>query len=297
MIKIPMSYIYNYIHIYLILIILAQAQAQPVEPKHGEDHGHLHHNLNQREIMTATTSTSTTIPKPYDTLSYNFANATCTSFYQTWLTNKTITDCHAVSLLLENSNAFFHTLNSATATSSILDKTCSADLTKCTTIMTNLASELRDPSNCGADYDAGNAVVKSTYRDLVAYEPVYRATCLTNPASGDYCFVDAVSNTTAPDDYNVYFVPLGTALESGAKPSCGKCLAATMRLYARWAAVDGQPLDGSYLASAEVVNANCGVGFASTNVTLGREVSGAGRVSGFKVQMGVLSLLAALWLT
>ena len=52
-----------------------------------------------------------------------------------------------------------------------------------------------------------------------------------------------------------------------------------MGVYADWAAVDGQPLAGSYLPSAKVVQRACGEGFVDVNVTVagngGGEVNGA----------------------
>ncbi|KAJ5877542.1 hypothetical protein N7455_001007 [Penicillium solitum] len=226
--------------------------------------------IRRRTIVTASTSTTTGMPKPFDTLSYNFANSsTCIDFFTKWRANTTISNCNAISLLIENSNAFFHTLNSAPATSRILDTSCSADVSQCASIMTALAADLLKTENCGDDYENGNSVVKGTYRDLVAYEPMYRATCLTNPSTKDYCFVDAVSNSTVPDDYSVYLMPLGTPLTSGDVPTCNKCLKATMELFSGWARRDGQSLDSTYLPSAKIVNAHCGDGFASTNITVG----------------------------
>ncbi|CAI7572002.1 unnamed protein product [Penicillium viridicatum] len=225
--------------------------------------------IRRRTIVTASTST-TEIPKPFDTLSYNFANSTtCIDFFAKWRANTTITNCNAISLLIENSNAFFHTLNSAPATSRILDTSCSANVTQCASIMTSLAADLLKPDNCGDDYENDNSVVKGTYRDLVAYEPMYRATCLTNPSTKNYCFVDAVSNPTVPDDYSVYLMPLGTPLSSGDVPTCNKCLKATMELFSGWARRDGQSLDSTYLPSAKIVNAHCGDEFAWTNITVG----------------------------
>ncbi|KAJ6080448.1 hypothetical protein N7467_010201 [Penicillium canescens] len=236
-----------------------------------------HEKALQRRILTASTSSPSELPTPYDTLSYDFANSTsCINFYKKWRANSTITDCHAVSLLLANSNSFFHTLTSAAATSRVLDASCSQDVSQCSAIMTSLAADLLHSDNCAEDYGNGNAVVTGTYKDLVAYEPMYRATCLTSPSTQDYCFVDAVSNSSAPDDYNVYFMPIGSALSAGAKPTCSQCLQATMDLFARWAKKDGQSLDTTYLPSARIINAHCGAGFANTNVTVGSNQVTAG---------------------
>jgi hypothetical protein len=308
-----MSHIHN-IYIYIILISIfclsiTKAQVEPytssahhpraiIADRQPKQHKH-EHGAARRTIITATSTTTTSMPEPYDTLAYNFANTTsCQNFYKTWRANSTITNCHAISLLLENSNAFFHTLSSATSTSRVLDTACAANAATCSTIMTNLAADLIKPSNCGADYANNNAVVKGTYRDLVAYEPMYRATCLTNPQTESYCFADAATNTSSPADYDVYFMPLGSALGGGSTPSCTLCLQATMEVFARWATVNGQALDRTYLPSARVVNAHCGEGFAKTNVTVGVEVVGGSErvgVSGVGV-LTVAVLVSMVWL-
>ncbi|KAJ5400155.1 hypothetical protein N7465_010644 [Penicillium sp. CMV-2018d] len=251
--------------------------------------------IRRRTIVTASPST-TEIPKPFDTLSYNFANSsTCIDFFAKWRANTTITNCNAISLLIENSNAFFHTLNSAPATSRILDTSCSADVSQCASIMTSLAADLLKPDNCGDDYENDNSVVKGTYRDLVAYEPMYRATCLTNPSTKNYCFVDAVSNSTVPDDYSVYLMPLGTPLTGGDVPTCNRCLKATMELFSGWARRDGQSLDSTYLPSAKIVNAHCGDGFAWTNITVGSvDVRAGAGLAAPLPKLGISTVMALL---
>ena len=220
-------------------------------------------------------STNSVMPTAFDTISDNFANATCVSFFKKFLSNTTVTDCHAVSLLLENSNSFFHTLTSAQATSRVLDTACSEPLSKCSIIMTNLASQMLSDSNCGQDYQSGNSFVQGAYEDLMAYEPMYLATCLTNSATGDYCFVDAVQNSAAPNDYNVYLMPLGSTIGTG-NLTCSQCLKDTMTTFVHWAMVDGQTLDTTYLPSARQVNKLCGAGFANVNITVGSDTVTSG---------------------
>lgn len=119
--------------------------------------------------------------------------------------------------------------------------------------------------------------------NLVVYEPVYRASCLKDPGTDEYCFVDAVTNSSSPADYALYFLPFGEVLpDHGKGPSCTPCLKASMRVFRDWARRDGQPLAGSYLPSAKVVNRYCGDGFADLNVTVGDQrvaaTSGGGGV-------------------
>ncbi|KAJ5807886.1 hypothetical protein N7474_009155 [Penicillium riverlandense] len=234
------------------------------------------------------TSTSTSIsvvskstesfvfPTPFDTLANTFANASCSAFFANFLANSTIMDCHAVSLLLENSVSFFHILSSATETSHVLDIACNAPVTRCADILSSLANDMLKDENCGPDYSQGNSVVQGAYDDMVAYEPLYHATCLTNPVTQNYCFVDAVKNASAPADYNTYFVPLGETLGSHGLVTCNQCLQATMGLFASWATHDDQPLDKSYLPSARALNGQCGAGFVPTNITVGADKVNAG---------------------
>ncbi|KAJ5893281.1 hypothetical protein N7495_004972 [Penicillium taxi] len=215
------------------------------------------------------------MPTPFDTLAFNFANASCATFFDNFLANDTIADCHAVSLLLQHSNSFFHILSSSAETSRVLDTTCSEEVSECSAIMTSLAQEMLSDDNCGADFNSGNAYVKATYQDLMAYEPVYHATCLVNPTTSNYCFADAASNTTAPGDYAVYLIPLGTTFTSTTL-TCNECLQATMDIYATYARENNQALDSDYIDSAKRVNEFCGAKFANTSVTLGSESVTAG---------------------
>ena len=288
---------YNPLYLILITILcLSIATAQPVESNAIIQSGG-YQGKAARDIVTASNTTSTDMPTPYDTLAYNFANTTsCIDFYTTWRANKTITDCHAISLLLENSNAFFHTLRSSAAITRVLETSCTQDAKRCASIMNDLAADLLKSDNCREDYHNGNSVVKGTYRDLVAYEPMYRATCLRNPVTENYCFVDAASNSTSPDDYNAYFMPLGNALAVGSKPTCSSCLQATVDLFSGWAKVDGQPLATTYLSSARTINAHCGAGFAVTNITVGSDAvtGGAGIAIPLPGLGMVMSVLVAL---
>ncbi|KAJ5444482.1 uncharacterized protein N7458_008354 [Penicillium daleae] len=233
-----------------------------------------------RSIVTADNSSSSDLPSAFDTLSNNFANATCVAFFDTFRSNSSFTDCYPVSVLLGNSNSFFHTLTSAVATSHVLDVACSQPVAKCASIMNSLAKEMLHHSNCGGDYESNNSVVQSVYQELMAYEPMYRASCLSNPDTKDYCFVDAVTNTTAPNDYNIYFIPIGSTLSASGKLTCNECLQATMKIFAHWATIDGQSLDSTYVPSAKVVNNYCGSNFVTTNVTVGSDkvTSGAEQV-------------------
>ncbi|KAL4938111.1 hypothetical protein BDV06DRAFT_201730 [Aspergillus oleicola] len=237
---------------------------------HSLSHEHLQNQI-ARSIQTASSS-STDFPTAFDTsLTNNFTTTTCPTFFKSFLSDSSFTNCHAISTLLRDSTSFFHTLTSAASTSLVLDTACAADVSSCTETMSNLASDLLDDSNCGQDYADGNPLVTNAYYDMIVYEPIYRATCLQNPESQNYCFVDAVTNASNPADYDVYSLPYGSTISSKPLPTCGACLQATLDVFSKWAQVEDQPLAQSYLPSANVVNEKCGAGFANVNITAGVE--------------------------
>ena len=263
----------------LTLSVVGQAQPDDAESTHGSISPYIEENrvlFLKRSDSSADNSSYTEVPAAFDTLSNNFANASCVSFFDKFRSNSTFTDCLAVSLLLGNSNSFFHILTSAVNTAYVLDAACAQPVDKCASVMTSLAEQMMHKDHCAQDYQAGNSVVESVYQELIAYEPVYRVSCLTNPETKQYCFVDAVTNTSAPNDYNVYFVPIGSTLTSSGPITCNKCLKETFDIYAQWASVNGQSLDTTYVPSANLVNNYCGSGFANTNVTLGSLKAAAG---------------------
>ncbi|RJE17970.1 hypothetical protein PHISCL_09697, partial [Aspergillus sclerotialis] len=246
-----------------------QLQRQPQSQSQTEEQSE-YFNPTLDLTKRASPSSDWTFPTPFDTsLSSNFTTKSCPKFFSSLLSNPSLLNCHALSLLLQDSTSFFHTLTSLPFTSRTLDTACAAPVSKCSSLLTDFANKLLDQSNCGKDYSLGNPLVRNLYRDLVAYEPVYRSSCLTSSESNStgYCFVDAVfSNNSA--DYNLYFLPLGGELTRGVHLTCSTCLQATMGVYADWAAVEGQPLARSYIPSAKVVENACGKGFVDVNVTV-----------------------------
>lgn len=218
-------------------------------------------------------SNTDSLPTPFDTnLSTNFSSESCPKFFNEFLSNTTITDCHAISLLLHDSTSFFHALTSAAATSHILDLACAAPVHHCTEIMSQLATRLLKDDACGRDHKRGNPLVTDAYIAMLTYEPVYRATCLKNPDTMDYCLVDAATNSSSPQNLDVYSLPAGVPLASP-YPTCNHCLQASLEIFSRWAQIDGQPLDRSYLPSALAINRHCGENFANVNIAVGRQKS------------------------
>ncbi|KAL3481177.1 hypothetical protein BJX99DRAFT_253837 [Aspergillus californicus] len=236
----------------------------PVNIKVHHGHGHEH--------LPRSSASATTFPTSFDTsLTNNFTTTSCPSFFTSFLSDSTFTNCHAISTLIRDSTSFFHTLSSAASTSHVLDIACAANVTTCASTMSSFASALLDDSNCAQDYEAGNPLVTNAYTNMITYEPIYRATCLQNPETSDYCFVDAAMNSSNSADYDIYLLPYGSTIVSAPYPTCNSCLQASLDIFSQWAQVDGQPLADSYLPTAEAVNSRCGADFANVNITAGEE--------------------------
>jgi len=203
-------------------------------------------------------------------------------------------------MLLESSNSFFQAEKSVTRITQTLDATCDADLTTCTTFLSNLANNLTTPANCQSDYKAQNPIVAQILTSLVAYKPLYQASCLKNPASGAYCFADAITNASSPTDAYVYYLPLNNSLPGGSQPTCSACLQNTMAVFDSAAANRTQPVSSTYAAAAQLINVQCGPGFVNASIPA-PVASGAGsnvRVveAGGPVGALVLALVVAAWL-
>ena len=126
--------------------------------------------------------------------------------------------------------------------------------------MASLATQIRDPTNCGADLLLQNPVVQQAYNGLIGYEPLYRAGCLTD-GGGSYCFANAVTNSSAPTSSYVYYLPLGVQLPAGTQPSCNQCLQDTMTIFAAAASNSSVPLNSDYTEAAQLVDSKCGTTF------------------------------------
>ena len=116
----------------------------------------------------------------------------------------------------------------------------------------------------------------------MAYEPVYRATCLKQQAStandstqsrDGYCFEAALSSPN-PSDLSPYYTALGLNLPANSNPTCSACLKQTMQIFAQYAVRKEQPLAGTYLSCAGEIDVGCGAEFADANLKVGSANSG-----------------------
>lgn len=193
----------------------------------------------------------------------------------------------------------------------VLDASCSPNVTFCASYLSSLASSLISPEACEAEYRAGHTVVRDAYVAMIAYAPVYSATCLKDSSSssssgeeetvgGGYCYANAVMNFSNPSSVYVYHLALNVSLPGSTVPSCGGCLKETMQVYHAAAADRKQPVAGVYVKAAKMVNVVCGVGFV--NETLPEEMVSSSSAGSRAVALGGMvpflttAVAAVLWL-
>ena len=120
-------------------------------------------------------------------------------------------------------------------------------------------------SACKSDYNGNNPQVVQAYNGLIAYEPLYRASCLKDN-NASYCYANAVTNTTNNgEDAYPYSLPLGVTLGGGSRPTCNSCLQNTMAIFSTFAGNTTQPLSQTYSSAAQQITIYCGTSFV--NVT------------------------------
>jgi hypothetical protein len=124
-------------------------------------------------------------------------------------------------------------------------------------------------------------MIRQAYAGLITYDVLYRASCLKNnpdpQATGqnnnNYCFANAITNTSNPTDSYIYYLPLGIPLPPGSLPTCSGCLKDTMALFATAASNKSQPLNLDYVDAATMVDRDCGPNFV--NATMNADSSSA----------------------
>jgi hypothetical protein len=165
----------------------------------------------------------------------------------------------------KTSNGFFNAERSPVLLAQTLDATCSVNFTVCSTLMASLAQDIQQEYNCGSDLHMQNPMVMQAYNGLLAYQPLYRAGCLTDE-DGQYCFANAVTNTSAPTGSYIYYLPLGEQLPAGTQPTCNGCLQQTMSIFNSAAGNSSMPISGDYVSAAQQVDTSCGSQFVEASV-------------------------------
>ncbi|OJD24403.1 hypothetical protein ACJ73_04241 [Blastomyces percursus] len=221
---------------------------------------------------TPTESDNKPLPRPFDSnLGSNFTNPACEGFFHRFLGNTSFQDCLPVSLLLQSSLSFFEASRSVVRLARTLDVACSVPRDSCNALMSDLATKLTSKENCGHDLEREQPIVIQAHNGLRSYGAVRYATCLKSPDTDNYCFSDAISNATNPSNAFIYYLPLGMSLPGSSRPTCNKCLQATMQTFSNAATTDNQPISRTYLPAANQINIECGPSFVVTAVKLGSE--------------------------
>jgi hypothetical protein len=147
-----------------------------------------------------------------------------------------------------------------------LDYSCSANVTLCSQVMSSLASNITSASACGADLSSENPVIQEARLGLLAYKPLYSASCLRNPSTAAYCFADAITNSNNSADAYVYYLPLNTSLVGGSQPTCNSCLKSTMAVFEAATSDRSSAIANVYSSAASQVNVNCGPSFVNASL-------------------------------
>jgi len=239
--------------------------------------------LSERAINTDSNTADSSkfeVPKAFDTgFSNNFTNS-CANFLNRLRSSTEFNNCHPFSLLiqvcstrdskkvstdrLQTSSGFFDASKSTLRITQTLDATCEVDAAQCKPILDNFAIELLSETACKSDYETDNPLVLQAYNGLVAYQPSYQASCLHDD-QGNYCFANAVSNTSSPGDSYPYYLPIGQELPGGSRPTCNSCLQQAMSVFSYYGNNATQPLSKTYTSAAQQISIACGSTFV--NVT------------------------------
>ena len=189
--------------------------------------------------------------------------------------------------------SFFVASRSVATITQTLTASCNVVSPACSALMSSYALDIRSPSYCSDDYNRQNPIVRQAYNGLLAYDVLYRASCLHaqptafNNQSSDYCFADAVTNTSAPTDSYVYYLPLGISLPAGTQPTCNQCLKDTMTVFESQAGNQSQPISLTYAEGAQLVNQQCGPNFVNQSIPNG--AGGSSKSTSAASPVGVVS--------
>ena len=198
--------------------------------------------------------------------------------------------------------SFFEASRSIATITQSIDASCNVVSDTCSALMSSYALNIRSPSACSDDYNRQNPIVRQAYNGLLAYDVLYRASCehaqptASNNQSSAYCFADAVTNTSAPSNSYIYYLPLGLPLPGGTQPTCDSCLKTVMADFQAQAGNQSQPISLTYTQGAQLVNQKCGPGFINQSApsTAGgnsKSASGAGPMAMASEWVGTAALL------
>jgi hypothetical protein len=174
-----------------------------------------------------------------------------------------------------------------------LDYSCAANVTSCTDLMTSFASNISTTDACATDLSSQNPLIQQAHSGLLAYKPLYTASCLRNPLTSAYCFADAITNASNPASSYIYFLPLNNSLVGGSQPTCSTCLKNTMAVFEAATADRSSALASDYVSAATQVNINCGPGFVNASLAAATTSSAPARAT-YPGSVGLFTLVLIL---
>ncbi|KAH8658791.1 hypothetical protein BGZ60DRAFT_382807 [Tricladium varicosporioides] len=248
-------------------------------------------------VTAAATDSSTPLPNAFDSGFNSNITSSCSNFMTNMLSNSTFKSCLPLSLLLQNSVSFFQAERSLVRITQVLDATCAANVTTCSTVMAKYASNITADTACASDLSTQNPLIQQARLGLLAYKPLYAAGCLKNPVSKSYCFAEAITNASSPSDNYVYFLPLNISLPGGSLPTCSTCLQNTMAVFEASSADRTSALASDYVAAAMQVNVNCGPNFVNASLAAA-QVNSAQPIAFTGNSIGLIALVITIasWL-
>jgi hypothetical protein len=167
------------------------------------------------------------------TVGTNWTSDSCPSLFRSLRASQQFQSCLPLSLLLSSSSAFLQVERNITQLSRLLDASCAAPA-NCTTVMGLIAEQLQSADGCASDLAAGNALAAKALVGLRAYDVMREVGCLVNPATGAYCFVQALAPAAPPGNAYLYQLasPGVATIPSNVTVACDNCLAGTMATFA-----------------------------------------------------------------
>jgi hypothetical protein len=207
-------------------------------------------------------TSSVPLPVPFDgTPSSEFntleGDNSCPSFMSSLLNSETFNDCYPLSMMVTKSASFFKAKRSLTNMVRTLDKACDVDVEACASFMATAASNLTSEDNCKDEFDQGVTVVIDAYQGLMNYEVMYQVSCLEDEESGQYCYANAVTNTSNSSDSYIYFLPYDLDLPGPAVPNCNWCNQETLDIFHAASANRDLGIANTYEEAARLINNLC----------------------------------------
>ncbi|KAL1888575.1 hypothetical protein Cpir12675_006120 [Ceratocystis pirilliformis] len=217
--------------------------------------------------LSTMTSGDFALPSPMDeNLNYNFTTnggKSCPAFLNSLLNDEQFTACYPISMLLKGSHSFFSAQRQLQTVVRVLDTSCDVDFDTCKAYLKQKALDLTGPKNCAEEYHNDASNIMMVYWGLIAYEPLYKATCIRDPETSMYCYANAVTNTSTTGNAYTYFMPLNSSFPATAEPSCNTCLQKTMAVFQSFTNDASQPVAYNYGPAAKIINNACGQGFVN----------------------------------